>query len=440
MSSIHEFAERCWNGEASTLHHLGGEQRAAELHRMADGVWMWPGFGNVYVFPTERGIVLFDTGSRTTASELHAAVRRYWSLPLHTAIYSHGHVDHVFGTEPFEREAADNGDPAPTVLAHEAITARFDRYRRSAGYNTVVNRRQFRAPELNWPTDYRYPDATYRDSTELRVGELDMRLHHVLGETDDHTVAWLPEREVLCVGDLFIWASPNAGNPQKPQRHPLEWAQGLRWMAELEPRLLLPGHGVPIEGHQRVRQALTDTAELLESLHDQVLELMNTGACFDEVLHRVSPPEHLLRKPYLRPIYDEPEFVVHALWQRYGGWWDGDPARLKPAPRPELAAELAALVGGAERLATRARELGAAEQPRLAAHLAQLAGDAAPHDPEIHRQRMRVFRELEREAGSTMARGIYGWAVAESEAVVEGGDAMRALERAARQRPTGIEL
>ena len=189
-----------------------------------------------------------------------------------------------------------------------------------------------------------------------------MELHHARGETDDHTWTWVPSARVLCCGDLFIWASPNAGNPQKVQRYPLEWASALREMVALEPEVLLPGHGFPVLGADRVRQALTDTAELLESLVEQTLALMNAGARLDEVLHTVAAPPHLLERPYLRPVYDEPEFVVRNVWRLYGGWWDGNPASLQPAPDAALAAELAALAGGAGVLADRALRPGRVER------------------------------------------------------------------------------
>src|SRR5947208_3667236 len=56
-------------------------------------------------------------------------------------------------------------------------------------------------------------------------GGVRFELHHAKGETDDHTWTWIPSEKVLCCGDLFIWASPNAGNPQKVQRYPREWAE-----------------------------------------------------------------------------------------------------------------------------------------------------------------------------------------------------------------------
>ena len=429
-------ADRLWNGDvlASGVHPVGFRGNLAEI---ADGVAFIPSFANVSAFATDDGLVLVDTGSSFMAASIHQQIRGWSSNRLDTAIYSHGHIDHVFGVPVFEGEAKERGWRAPVVVAHEALPPRFDRYVLTAGYNGVINARQFQVPGLAWPTDYRYPDRTYRDRLDLQVGGVDFELHHAKGETDDHTWTWVPRHRVLCCGDLFIWASPNCGNPQKVQRFPSEWAAALREMAELAPEVLLPGHGFPVVGAERVHIALTETAELLESLVQQTLELMNQGARLDEVLHSVEAPKHLMQRPYLSPVYDEPEFVVRNIWRLYGGWYDGDPSTLKPAPQAALAAELAALAGGAGALAERALALAevakateahtaprAADRVfstdlRLAGHLAELAVLADPSDPGIRRIHSDVFSLMASVSTSTMAKGVYRWAASESESALE---------------------
>lgn len=435
-----ELADRLWRGEvpAGGYHpfsHLGG------LAEICDGVAFVPSFANVSAFATRDGLVLVDTGSSVTAGLVHSELRRWSKQRLNTAVYSHGHIDHVFGMPAWESEAADGGWPAPVVVAHEALPRRFDRYVMTAGYNELINRRQFGVSNLRWPTQYRYPDRTYRDQLRLEVGESSFALQHEKGETDDHTVTWLAAARVLCCGDLFIWASPNAGNPQKVQRYPKEWASALRRMVALEPEYLLPGHGLPLVGADRVRQALSDTAELLDALVDQTLAVMNGGGRLDDAIRCVSGPAHLAARPYLQPVYDEPEFIVRNVWRLYGGWWDGNPATLKPAPERALAAELAELAGGAAVLADRALALAdraralasagaadagaptGAEQAggsqedaalRLAGHLAELAWLAAPQDSGVAAVRHRVFTDLAERASSTMSRGIFRWAASEA--------------------------
>jgi alkyl sulfatase BDS1-like metallo-beta-lactamase superfamily hydrolase len=406
MGRITDLAERLWTGEVSTeTQHPFAP--LGELEEVAAGVGFVSSFANVTAVATDAGLVLIDTGSSIGAPRVHESVRGWSRAPVDTAVFTHGHIDHVCGLPPFEAEAERHGWARPRVVAHEAVPARFDRYRLTAGLNGAINARQFRLPGFRWPTEYRYPDLTYRAMLALDVGGVRLELHHGRGETDDHTWVWLPDRRVLCTGDLFIWASPNAGNPQKVQRYPHEWALALRAMAALDAELLCPGHGVPIQGAARVRQALDETAELLESLHDQTLALMNAGAPLDEILHTVRAPAHLLERPYLRPVYDEPEFIVRNVWRLYGGWYDGNPANLKPAPEALLAAELAALAGGAGRLADRATALAEAGELRLACHLAEVARRAAPDDPAIRAARAQVYQQRAARERSLMARGIY---------------------------------
>jgi alkyl sulfatase BDS1-like metallo-beta-lactamase superfamily hydrolase len=408
-----ELADRLWRGEAeiTSFHPVG---HRGDLVEVAPGVAFVPSFANVSAVDTEDGLLMVDTGSQFVAEHVHHQVRGWSASHLNLAVYSHGHIDHVFGVGTFESESAANGWPHPRVVAHEALPLRFDRYIKTAGYNGVVNQRQFQVPNLRWPTEYRYPDLTYRDRLDLDVGGVVAELHHARGETDDHTWTWFPGKRVLCCGDFFIWASPNAGNPQKVQRYADDWAAALREMADLGADTLLPGHGFPIVGADRVRQALSETAELLQSLHDQTLAMMNEGARLDEVLHSVRAPAHLLERPYLRPVYDEPEFVVRNVWRLYGGWYDGNPAHLKPAPDADLAAELAELAGGAGKLAGRALELAADGELRLAGHLAELAAQAAPEDVAVRRARAEVNEARAAGEMSTMSKGIFAWAATDS--------------------------
>ena len=419
-----ELADKLWRGEISTadvhpVGHLGG------LAEVADGVAFVPTFANVSALTTEDGLLLVDTGSSVVAPLIHEELRRWTDQRLNTAVYSHGHIDHVFGVPVWEAESADRGWEAPTVYAHEHLPRRFDRYIMTNGYTQIINRRQFGLDELMWPMEYRYPDTTYRHDHAMTIGNLAIELRHEKGETDDHTVTWIPSKRVLCCGDLFIWASPNAGNPQKVQRYPKEWAEALRRMMELNPEYLLPGHGLPVIGAERVQQALRETAEYLESIVEQTLGFMNNGARLDDAIHSVAPPASLADRPYLRPVYDEPEFIVRNIWRLYGGWWDGNPATLKPASEIALAEELAALAGGPAVLADRALSL--LEQARastdtdqidvalrLAGHLVEMAWLSSPHDGAIQTARQEVFSYRASDATSTMAHGVFQWAAREA--------------------------
>jgi alkyl sulfatase BDS1-like metallo-beta-lactamase superfamily hydrolase len=417
MGAVLELAEKYWKGEVTTYerHPFAGLEM---LEEVAERTVFYNAFSGVTAFDTDDGLVIVDTGTFFNQEIVFHAIREWSKARLNTAVFTHGHVDHVFGVPLYANEAKEHGWARPRVVAHEAVPRRFDRYILTAGYNGVINQRQF-AQHVQWPTSYTYPDVTYRESMTLTVGGLRFELNHARGETDDHTWVWVPQRRVLCTGDLIIWAVPNGGNPQKVQRYCSEWATALRKMAGLDAKVMCPGHGIVVVGEERVHQILTDTAELLESLHEQALRLMNEGAPLDTVIHSVKPPVHLAKRPYLQPVYDEPQYIVRNIWRLYGGWYDGNPAHVKPAPEAEQGMEIARLAGGVAALVERARKLMQEGNLRLACHVIEWAHAAAPNDRAVHEARAEVYGRRADAETALMTMNIYRAAERESRAAIE---------------------
>jgi len=417
--SIRDLAERHWNGEGDLVHEHHPVQ--AVNHRGAeeldDGLLYVKSVASVSALDTGDGLVMLDTGGFFDVDHVFESVRGWRRDPLAAAVFSHHHVDHIFGTKRFEEEAATEGWQAPLVYAHEEMPHHFDRYVKTAGWNSAINSRQFGLGlvKLDWPLEYRVPDVLYADTVTFERGDLTFELRHARGETDDATWTWVPEKKILHPGDLFIWAVPNAGNPQKVQRYLSDWAAALRQMASLGPEVMLAGHGLPIFGRDRVVAALTDTADLLDSIETQTIALMNQGKPLDEVIHTVEVPERLREKPYLRPVYDHPQFLVRNVWRRYGGWYDGEPDNLLPAPRAQQAREWVTLAGGVGAVLDRVRALVREGDLRLACHLLEFAVLAEPASTEAHEVRAEVYRARSAQQESSMARNILAHAALSSE-------------------------
>lgn len=395
---------------------LDDEQGPREV---ADGVYWASVFAGVTAFETGAGLVLVDTADAQRAPRLAHLLRQETKAPVHTAIYTHGHVDHVHGLGAF---LADEEEPE--VIAHENAPRRWDRYERTRGHNRAINARQFGGavdadgPGIVGDTPYRAPDypptRLYGDDLTIEVGELTFELHHGRAETDDHTWVYCPERDVLCPGDFYIGVAPNPGNPQKVQRYAGEWAAEMRRMLEEDPGTVCPGHGEPIvDDPETIATRFTDYAEYLETIVAETLAALNDGSPpHADVVHAVDLPEPEV--PWLAELYDEGEFVVRNVIRHYGGWWTGRPSELKPAPREAVAGEFADLAGGPDRLVERA-EAVADEDLRLACHLADAAVEAAPDDDEVCAAARRVYVARAEREDSLMATNIYNSAAAYAE-------------------------
>ncbi len=407
MGDILEVAEKLWNGEKTVYQqHPFGPPWGPE--KIMENTWFIKGFANTIVRETADGLIIIDPAGSVEADKKYKAVRSFSQQPLHTAVYTHGHVDHVFGVDRFLDDISGKGTIQPRVIAHEAILDRFMRYRTTNEWNRHINGRQFLGGgKAEFPSEFHQPDIVYRDKLDITVGGVNIMLRHARGETDDHTWVFFPDDGILATGDLIIWAVPNGGNPQKVQRYVGEWATALRQMAALEPQVLLPGHGFPIIGKNRVQQLLSETADYLESVFDQVLKWMNLGESLDTVIQQVTPPEELSNRPFLQPIYDECEFLVRNIWRQFGGWYDGTPSHLKPASETEQSIEIARLAGGADQLMERANELAESGDFRLACHLAEWAVQANTDNPAINLAAADIFKRRAESETSTMAVGIF---------------------------------
>jgi len=402
--------------EQAAFFYLGPSQL------VADGVVFLSSFANVCAFVCDGRILLVDTSIERFTSRVLADLRKSHSqAPIEAIVYTHGHIDHVTGAETIIAEAQSRGDPRPRVIAHRDVAPRFDRYRMLGPQNDGINRIQFNMPADARPystASWTYPDTTYDQGLTTTVGGETFELHHCRGETDDETWVWCPRRRVLCAGDTFVWSAPNAGNPYKVQRYARDWSVALETMAALRPLHLLPGHGPAISGEERIQEALLSTAHFLRSIHDQVVTKMNEGKWVEDILREMEWPA--TDKPWLRPVYDHPQFIARNVYRLYGGWYDGDPANILPAHSEEIAAALVGATGSAAILA-RARHLRDDGDPdgrglQMACHLVDVVRKGEPQNREAWELWRDLFAARAAAEPSLMARGAFLSAVREAEA------------------------
>ena len=410
MKDLLELAELAWNGEIDLqFEHHPVHMFYSGSTEIKNNILGVKGIAGHYTLDTGDGLVMIDAGSQLDIETTYAEIKKWRpDASVKAAIFTHHHVDHIFAVKHFDEENKKMGISKPIVYGHELMPDHFDRYIKTNDWNTAINRRQFAidVEHFKWPTEYRYPDITYKHDISFKCGDLTFNLHHARGETDDHTWIHVPEEKLIAPGDLFIWAVPNGGNPQKVQRYISDWADALDEMLKLDCEIFLPGHGFPILGKKRIKKALETTSKFLRSIEDQTLKLMNQGNSLNQVLHEVKIPNDLMELPWLTPIYDDPQFLIRMIWRRYGGWWDGEYDRLLPAPRKEEALAWVELSNGIDNIILKALEHLDKGNLKVAAQLIETAFHADNNNDQMHDARAKIYREFSLKQSSSMGRNI----------------------------------
>ena len=132
-------------------------------------------------------------------------------------------------------------------------------------------------------------------------------------------------------------------------RNAKDWADYLTQSIRLygnETDVMFAAHGIPRFGTEVVRDYLTKHRDAYKYLHDQTVKLMNNGLTATEIAEKLELPAVLAREWYNRGYYGTMSHNSKAIYQRYIGWYDANPANLNALP--PVAQPLATLVNGSE--------------------------------------------------------------------------------------------
>lgn len=358
-----------------------------EVVSVTEGVWLirFP-IVNVVLVETQVGLVLIDTAYSSASEVLFEKIRELSDKPLHTVIYTHGHVDHAYGLKALLREGE-----RPEIIAHKNLPARFERYIKMRG--SIA--KYMGQPVSSLPAskqDLVYPTRLFEERLQLLIGGEPFVIAHHPAETDDQLYVWMPNKGVLASADYYQGFLPNAGNGKRIQRYIEEWAIAMREMAALGAKHLAPAHGVAmIDSPEKIQREFLLLAETFDIIVKQTLEGLNKGMRKDLIVESISLPLSLRNKQSLREQYVSVQDIAKMLILRHTGWWDDIPSHWSPANLESQAKEIAVLAGGAKILAKRARAL-IKKDIRMACHLADWAWMADPEDAEVQAAVFDVYR------------------------------------------------
>ena len=397
--------------------------RIAGLFEVAPGFYQLRGFdlSNMHVVEGEEGIVVIDplVSAETAAAALALYREHRGERPVTGLIYTHSHVDHFGGAKGVvsEEEIEARRIPilAPAGFLHHAVSENVfagTAMGRRAGY--MYGALLQRGPEgqvgsgLGQTTSLGTitlipPNLDVAETGQEEVVDGVRMVFQLTPGTEAPAEmnVHFPAARALCIADNAARSMHNILTPRGALvRDPRVWAHYLDESIELfgaKSDVLFSGHHWPSWGSEQIVDYLEKQRDLYRYLHDQTLRLLNKGLTGPEIAEEIELPPSLASEWHCREYYGSISHNVKAIYQRYMGWFDGNPAHLWEHPPVEKAQRYVELMGGADAVLEKARTSFEAGDYRWVAEVVNHVVFAEPEND--------AARELQAEALEQLGYG-----------------------------------
>ncbi|CAN7652027.1 MBL fold metallo-hydrolase [Phenylobacterium sp. LjRoot219] len=382
----------------------------APAERVNDFLLMSRGCSNSYVITSEAGDVVINTGA--PAEREHR--RRFEELlgrPLKVAkiVFTQDHFDHIGGWSKFADPSVEMIAQAefPRLCRERTALAPFFGPRSQAVLHAMLS------PSSNRPPAFRganlpEPLTLFDKRHSFEVGRRRFELYSSpSGETLDSLMVWLPQERVLFTGNwmgALYGALPHFYTLRGDRdRSVANFMVELQHLIDLDPDLLVTGHGLPIVGEARIRADMSRLMAAIRYIHDETVRGMAEKKDLWTLMREIQLPEDLVMAPGRGPV----SWYVRTVFEEYTGWFRQESTtELYGVPARTIWPELAQLAGGPDVLAGKAQERLKAGAPLEAIHYVEIALAADPkhqaaleveiaaHEALLQRTRGRTFDEM----------------------------------------------
>ena len=351
------------------------------LFEVGDGVWQARGYdiSNITFIDTADGWLIIDplTTEPTAAACLALADQHLGERPVSAVIYTHSHVDHyggVFGVtsaeavaagecrviapEGFLSEAVSENGTAGPIMMRRAIHqfgvllphGPTGKVNTGLGIDMPIGQRGLIAPT----------ETISETGAELDIGGVRVVFQNTPdAEAPAEMNFFFPDKRLLCMAEN---CSHNLHN-----LYPLRGAKvrdALAWSKYLQEALVLWGddtdtmfasHHWPRFGQGDVKEFISLQRDVYRWMHDQTLRLANQGLTPDDIADQLQMPPAYAHQSHVQGYYGTVSHNVRSVYDRYLGWYDGNPSTLHPHPPVEAGKRYVEMMGGADAVITGAQ-------------------------------------------------------------------------------------
>ena len=404
------------------------------LYEVVPGrIWQVRGFdlSNFTFVRGDTGWIVIDVGTtrETARAALDFVNRTLGARPVVAVIYSHAHLDHFGGIRGMVDEADVKAGKvqiiAPAHFMQHAIAENVHAgpamtRRAQYQYGLILPRNPFGhvdqaigknvaccSPGLIAPTR-----QIFMPFEKLTVDGIDMEFQNTPGtESPAEMNTWFPQFKAFWAAENVTGTIHNIYTLRGALvRDALEWSRQINLSLYRYGRhadVLFASHSWPRFGNARVQDVLRTQRDAYAHLHNDVLNKANRGVTINEIHNHYKLPATLAANWAAHSYHGSEEHNSRAVLNRYLGYWDGNPATLVPLSPADSAPEYVRMMGGAERILARARELRDAGNELLAAELLNKLVYAEPANQAAKDLLADAFEQIGYQKESTSLRNSF---------------------------------
>ena len=386
---------------------------------------------NISFIKSDTGWIIFDplTAKETAAAALKFINEQLGERPVVAVVYSHSHADHFGGVRGVVDEAdVQSGKVkiiapvgfmdhavAENVYAGNAMNRRmffqygvllprspFGHVDQSIGKNTAAGNLGLIPPTV----------IIKDDIEELTVDGVKMVFQNTPGtEAPAEMNTYFPDMKAFWAAENITGTIHNIYTLRGALvRDALEWSKQINnalYLFGQEAEVMFASHSWPRWGNDRIQEVMRAQRDTYAHLNNGVLHLANQGVTINQMHNVYKVPESLQKQWAARSYHGSVEHNSRAVINRYLGYWDGNPTTLIPLSPEDSAPLYVEMMGGAEPIITRGKELFNQGKYRHAQEILNKLVFAEPQNQEAKDLLADVFEQIGYQQESPSVRNSF---------------------------------
>ncbi|EGR2796956.1 alkyl/aryl-sulfatase [Vibrio navarrensis] len=403
------------------------------LYKVSERIYQVRGYdlANITFVQGDTGWIVFDplTVPATAKAALDFVNQELGERPVKAVVYSHAHADHFGGVKGIvSQEQVDRGEVpiiapkgflehavAENVLAGNAMSRRTTyQYgnvlpKGATGQVDAAIGKNVAQGEVSLIA----PTKVITEQTEtLEIDGVTMEFQNTPGtESPAEMNTYFPQFKALWMAENTVGGLHNVYTLRGAEvRDAKAWSKYINesiHMYAKEADVMFASHTWPRWGNDNINHFLRKQRDMYGYIHDQALRLANHGVTINEIQDEFQVPDVLAHEWYNRGYHGSYHRNAKAVINKYLGYFDMNPATLRPLSPTDAAPKYVAAMGGMDNVLKLGKDAFSNGEYRWCAEIVDKAVFAEPSNKQARYLQADCLEQLGYQSESAGERNTY---------------------------------